>query len=286
MFLSITGTPDASPSPIKNDIPIKQCIQYNHIFIPSLLPSPILQVPQVSLFRSAFSNKGKHVQNHSSFSTVFTNFQAFKPHLCTACARREACKKQTSHPHIRATPMIPSPETSVIWIQTGGFRACSKGISEHHLSVFDILTTWSDIQKITYIFIQLMASKKSCLEIECILYSCLVLSNVLSLVDIPFLNVCKVVDSYSSNYLGLIFIQLSNHGIISNHLLVGAQPPIYCSFARHLVGKMEISVAISLLFTKHNPVKENTQNPKLSMKYWLFNSEIIISWFMKYTPKN
>ena len=41
------------------------------------------------------------------------------------------------------------------------------------------------------------ASKKSCLKIECILYSCLVLSNVLSLVDIPFLNGCEVVDSLS-----------------------------------------------------------------------------------------
>jgi len=61
---------------------------------------------------------------------------------------------------------------------------------------------------------------------------------------------------------GLIFIQLSNHGIISNHFLLGAQPPIYCSFARHLVGKMEIFVA-QLLFTKHNPVKENTQNQLL-----------------------
>ena len=45
---------------------------------------------------------------------------------------------------------------------------------------------------------------------------------------------------------GLIFIQLSNLGIISNHFLVGAQPPIYCSFARHLVGKMEIFVALLL----------------------------------------
>lgn len=183
MFLSITGTPDASPSPINHDIPIKQCIQYIYIYIPSLLPSPILQVPQVSLFRSASSNIGKHVQNHSPF-----------PPSSPICRRSNRTfvplapdeKRVRSRPHDIATSMshfMPRnfAETfhdPIPWnIRNMDTNRWLSGMCKGHLwTSFECFWHLNDLEwylNITYIFIQLMASKKSCLEIKCILYSSL-----------------------------------------------------------------------------------------------------------------
>ena len=223
MFLSITGTPDASPSPINHDIPIKQCIQYIYIYIPSLLPSPILQVPQVSLFRSASSNIGKHVQNHSPF-----------PPSSPICRRSNRTfvplapdeKRVRSRPHDIATSMshfMPRnfAETfhdPIPWnIRNMDTNRWLLGMCKGHLwSSFECFWHLEDLEiccgkkEKTTVFREFLdklwyakynytvgASKKSCLRIECILYSCLVLSNVLCLVDIPFLNGCEVVDSLS-----------------------------------------------------------------------------------------
>ena len=104
MFLSITGTPDASPSPINHDIPIKQCIQYIYILHSITTSKPNFASPPSVIVQICIFKHRKTRTKPFPLPTVFTNLQAFKPHLCTACARREACKKQTSrHRHIDVT---------------------------------------------------------------------------------------------------------------------------------------------------------------------------------------
>ena len=78
---------------------------YTHL-IPSLLTTskPNFASPPSVIVQIYIVKHQKTRTKPFPLPTVFTNLLAFKPHLCTACARREACKKQTwRHRYIDAT---------------------------------------------------------------------------------------------------------------------------------------------------------------------------------------